>query len=460
MSEENKLNTTPQQPEEQEIDLIELAQKVWASRKLVFKACGYAVLVGLVVAFSIPKEYSTSVTLAPETGGKSGGGSMGALAAMAGISLGASSGEDALSPELYPDIISSTPFLIELFDVKVKDQKDKIDTTLYAYLDEYQRGPWWGAITSAPFKALGWVISLFKDKEEEGVAAKTDPFRLTKDEAAIATALSKRISVSVDKKTGVTTLSVTMQDPLISASLTDTVMRCLQNYITDYRTNKARHDLAFTEKLYKEAKDNYTAAQSKYASFVDANQNIILLSYRAEQERLQNEMNLAYNVYTQVAQQLQMAKAKVQEITPVYTVVQPASVPLRPAKPNKVMILIGFIFLAGVGSVGWILFVNARCWYIVYTAPRLERKLMQHLNVAGYKTFCPMQTIYVNWDGKMKEIIVPFFSGCVFVEGDLKDIAPVVASQKAAFLVGTDGKELSIVSDKANLSSKFAQLLK
>ena len=86
--------------------------------------------------------------------------------------------------------------------------------------------------------------------------------------------------------------------------------------------------------------------------------NIILLSYRAEQERLQNEMNLAYNVYTQVAQQLQMAKAKVQEITPVYTVVQPASVPLRPAKPNKIMILIGFIFLAGVGSVGWILFVK------------------------------------------------------------------------------------------------------
>lgn len=358
MSEENKPNTTLQQPEEQEIDLIELAQKVWASRKLVFKACGYAVLVGLVVAFSIPKEYSTSVTLAPETGGKSGGGSMGALAAMAGINLGSSSGEDALSPELYPDIVSSTPFLIELFDVKVKDQKDKIDTTLYTYLDEYQRGPWWGAITSAPFKALGWVMSLFKDKEEEGGTAKADPFRLTRDEAAIADALSKRISVSVDKKTGVTTLSVTMQDPLISASLTDTVMRCLQNYITDYRTNKARHDLAFTEKLYKEAKDNYTVAQAKYASFVDANQNIILLSYRAEQERLQNEMNLAYNVYTQVAQQLQMAKAKVQEITPVYTVVQPASVPLRPAKPNKIMILIGFIFLAGVGSVGWILFVK------------------------------------------------------------------------------------------------------
>lgn len=113
-----------------------------------------------------------------------------------------------------------------------------------------------------------------------------------------------------------------------------------------------------SEKLYGEAKASYEDAQKKYANFVDANQNIILLSYRAEQERLQNEMNLAYQVYTQVSQQLQMARAKVQEITPVYTVVQPATVPLKPAKPNKLMILIGFMFLAGVGSVGWILFVK------------------------------------------------------------------------------------------------------
>lgn len=358
MSEENIQKITPQQPEEQEIDLIELAQKVWAERKLLFKACGIAALIGVVVAFSIPKEYSTKVTLAPESSSKTGGGSMGALAAMVGINIGgASSGEDALSPELYPDIVKSTPFLLELFDVKVKDQKSKIDTTLYAYLDEYQRSSWMSAVVSAPFKALGWTMSLFKDKPEKR-EGKTDPFHLTMDEARVAEALSKRILVTIDKKTGVTTLEVTMQDPLISASLTDTVMHCLQNYITDYRTNKARHDLAFTERLYKEAKADYEEAQKKYATFADANQNIILLSYRAEQERLKNEVELAYSVYTQVSGQLQMARAKVQEITPVYTVVQPATVPLRAAKPNKIMILIGFVFLAGVGCVGWILFVK------------------------------------------------------------------------------------------------------
>lgn len=360
MSEGPKQDITSSQSPigEQEIDLIELAQKVWKSRRLIFKSCGYAFIIGLIVAFSIPKEYTTSVTLAPESSSKSGSGNMGALAAMAGINLSSSSGEDALSPELYPDIVSSTPFLLELFNIKVKDQKGDLNTTLYNYLDKHQRAPWWGVVMSAPFKALGWAASLVKDKPAENTAGKLDPFKLTQDESIIADGLSKRIAVAIDKKTGITTLSVTMQDPLISASLTDTVMFRLQKYITDYRTNKARHDLAFAEKLFREAKTNYTEAQKKYATFVDANQNIILFSYRAEQERLQNEMNLAYNVYNQVAQQVQMAKAKVQEITPVYTVVQPATVPLKPVKPNKVMILVGFIFLAVVGSIGWILFVK------------------------------------------------------------------------------------------------------
>ena len=160
----------------------------------------------------------------------------------------------------------------------------------------------------------------------------------------------------MDKKSLTVSIAVTMQDPLISATLTDTVMQKLQDYITDYRTNKARHDLDFTQKLYDEAQQKYYEAQQRYADYVDKNQNILLRSVQTRQERLQNEMNLAYNLYNQTAQQLQLAKAKVQENTPVYTVVQAATVPLRASKPSKAMILIGFVFLAGVGSVGWILF--------------------------------------------------------------------------------------------------------
>ena len=183
-----------------------------------------------------------------------------------------------------------------------------------------------------------------------------DPFHLTKEEADIAKELSERINVSVDKKTGVTTLSVTMQDARISACLTDTVVRRLQDYITEYRTTKARQDFLFQEKLFERKKKEYEKAQENYAKFADANKNIILLSYRAEQERLENEMRLAYQVYTSVAQQLQMAEAKVQEITPVYTIIEPSTIPIKPSKPRKALMLIGIVFLTGLGCVSWILF--------------------------------------------------------------------------------------------------------
>lgn len=343
--------------EEQEIDLLELAGKVWAARRLVLKACGVAVVVALVVAFSIPKEYTATVMLAPEvaSGSRSLGG-LSALAGMAGINVGDREGGDALSPDLYPDIVSSVDFATGLFPLPVEDTEGELKTDLYTYLKEEQRAPWWSAILSFPFKCLSWVISLFKDEEVAVSSDAVDPFRLTQEEMDVVKALNSRISVSVDKKTSVITLSVTMQDPLIAATMTDSVMQRLQTYITSYRTNKARHDLEFTQRLYDEAQKKYYAAQQAYADYVDMNQSISLRSVQTRQERLQNEMTLAYNLYNQTAQQLQLAKAKVQENTPVYTVVQAATVPLQASKPSKVMVLAGFLFLAFVGAVGWILF--------------------------------------------------------------------------------------------------------
>lgn len=349
MSDEQQQNKNPQ---EEEIDLLELALKVWAERRWILKCCGYAVIVGLVIAFSIPKEYTTSVMIAPEASDNKGG-NLSSLASLAGISLNTSSGADAIYPDLYPDIVSSTPFVTGLFDVPVQDIDGEINTTLYDYMNEHQRSAWWSYIISAPFKALGWTISLFKEAEKEG--GKFDPFQLTKEQADIVKALSDQIAVSVDKKTGVTTISITMQDPRISACLTDTVVSRLQSYIIDYRTNKARKDFQFQEKLFERKKKEYEHAQENYAKFADANKNIILQSYRAEQVRLENEMNLAYQVYTSVAQQLQMAEAKVQEITPVYTIVEPATIPVKASKPSKPLILIGVTFLTVMGSVGWIL---------------------------------------------------------------------------------------------------------
>lgn len=342
--------------DEQEIDLLELARKLWAERRWVLKAALLGALIGLIVAFSIPKEYTTTIKLAPEfTDSKQASGGLGALASMAGLTSGGT-GLEAVQPQLYPDIVSSVPFTTGLFDVPVTDKKGELRTTVREYLEEETSAPWWSWILALPGKAIGGVKSIFSDDEENEAADSVNTFRLSMKESTIVEALNNRVSADVDTKTSIITLSATMQDPMVSALLADTVAERLKAYVTDYRTNKAREDLEYAKMLNDEAKKEYYKAQQRYADYMDKNQGVVLRSVRTEQERLQNEASLAFNLYNTTAQRLQAAKAKVQEITPVYTVVQPATVPLRPSKPSKFLILAGFIFLFVVGACAWILF--------------------------------------------------------------------------------------------------------
>ncbi len=353
MQEVNDTNKI-QNDEEKEIDLLELATTLWKQRKklAIWSICG--ALVGLVIAFSIPKEYATSVKLAPEvTDTKASGGSLGALASMAGLSMNASGGADAVYPQLYPDVVSSVPFITSLFDVEVQTKEDGRKMTVKEFLEEETTGPWWGTIFGLP----GQIIGFFKSDEEVPEDHKLDNFQLTMDENKLVEALNERVSASVDQKTSVVTIDVKMQDPLVSAILADTVVARLQEYVTDYRTNKARNDLEYAIKLNEEAKDNYYKAQQRYADYLDRNQGLAFHSAQTMRDRLENESALTFNLYNQTAQQVQRAQAKVQENTPVYAVVVPATVPIKAASPKKVMILAGFTFLAFVACAAWILFL-------------------------------------------------------------------------------------------------------
>ena len=174
-----QMNAPDMDTNEQEIDLIELAKRLWGERKFLFKCCGVAIVVGLVVAFSIPKEYSTTVKLAPETSDPSKKmGNLGGLAAMAGINLNSSSGADAISPDLYPDVVSSIPFLLELFPVQVTNEKGNYSASLYDYMDDHQKRAWWSYVVQAPFKLLGVVKGLFSI-EEPVRSGELTSFRLT-----------------------------------------------------------------------------------------------------------------------------------------------------------------------------------------------------------------------------------------------------------------------------------------
>ena len=360
MTENKEYKQVPphQEEEEQEIDLMEYARKLWESRKTLLIASGIAAVLGVVIALTTPRQYTVTVTLAPESG-KSGGGSLSGIASMLGMggfSMG--SDADALNVMLYPNIVSSTPFILDLMDTPVKTiDEEQPDTTLTGYLTEYTKKSLMGTVISLPFKAIGGFVSLFKAEEPEVTGPGTiDPFQLTKDQAKIAEEIKKLIVANVDKKTGITTVSVTMQDPMVAAMLTDTVLLKLKQHITKYRVSKAEDDCKYWENLNNQRRDEYYAKQKEYAEYVDANKNVVLQSVQIEQERLQNDMQLAYQVYSNVATQLQMARAKVQEAKPVFVIVEPASVPLQASGTSRAMTVIGTIFLIVAGTAVWILF--------------------------------------------------------------------------------------------------------
>lgn len=345
-------------------DLSKLAMKVQGEWRLVLKTCCMGTVIGLVIAFSIPKEYKASTFLAHEGVRSRTFSDISELADMtAGMRSSIASEWDALYPSLYSAIVTSTPFLLRLSDVKVRIQEDSTALPLARYLKKHQKAPWWKVVTSAPSKLLGWCLSLVSEKskteEETGrEAAGQGPLRLTNEEAAMAGVIASRISIELDKKKRTITLSVMMQDPLVAAIVADTVQAHLKAYMTEYRTSKSRSILAYSEKICKEAQVEYHTAQDKYTRFVDTNRNLIQLTSRAEQARLHCEMELAQLAYNQAERQVQAAKARVEKVAPVYTVIQPVTVPLHPSKPNKLGILVGYILLSGAGSIGWILFVK------------------------------------------------------------------------------------------------------
>ena len=354
---ENTSPYTPDPNEEMEIDWMEYARKLWDARWLLIKVAGIAAVVGVVIAFTTPKVYTVNVTLAPES--TKSNSSLSSIASMLGVGgMSAGNEADALSVLLYPDIVSSTPFMIDLLDtpVKVMDE-DAEEMTFQSYL-ETQKSSLMGTVMSLPFKAVGAVVSLFSsDDETEGDEIETiDPFHLTKKQAGMVGGLKHSILANVDKKTGVTSVAVTTQDPMVSAIIADTVIAKLQERIIVYRTDKAEKNSRYWEQIYEERKNDYYNAQQAYAHYVDANKNVILQSVLAERERLQNEVNLAYQVYSNVATQLQLARAKVQEAKPAFAVVEPATVPLRPSGTSRKMILVGIVFLAVAGAGAWILF--------------------------------------------------------------------------------------------------------
>lgn len=359
MTDKTKTNN---QVADDEIDLIALAKTIWDGRKFIIKTVLSFMCIGLVVALLSPKEYTASTTLVPQiSSGSSKLGGLSSLAAMAGFNLNnmnENTGE--LSPMVYPQIVQSVPFQLELMNTPFTFEDVKQPVSIYEYYTEFYKP---GILATVKKYTIGLpfvILRAIKPKAEKELPLTTTldinkPIYLTKEQEDVRKIIDEGIKLETNDKDGYVTLNVSSAQPRLAAEIAQKAQKLLQKHITTYKIEKASAQLKFIEERYNDNKAEFEAAQAALANFRDKNKNVTSARARTQEERLQSNYQLAFDVYSQLAQQLEQARIQVKEDTPIFSVIKPVTVPLEKSSPNRPMILIIWTFLGGIIAIGWIL---------------------------------------------------------------------------------------------------------
>ncbi len=322
------------------INLRLIVKKIKEHKLLYFVTLFVAFVLSVYIILCVPRYYTTDIKLAPEVESSSSSGAIGSLASSLGFDMSQLKSSDAITPLLYPELMEDNKFIVDLFSIQIQT----IDGKRYSYFDylaNRQKEPWWSTILGKKDGPLKVDIK--------------SPYYLNKMQDKVVEAIRSNISLKVDSKDGVITIATTAQDPLTCKILADSVSNVLKRHITAYRTDKARKDVAYYKQLVGEAKASYERSRQIYASYSDANQDVILQSVQSKIEDLENDMQLKFNTYSNAKNQYDAARAKLQEKTPVFTVLKGASVPIKPAGPKRMIFVLVMELLTGIILTIWVL---------------------------------------------------------------------------------------------------------
>lgn len=338
---------------QQIIDLGKVFRTLWENRRRFYKVWAWTFVLSCIWILPQPRFYTCDVKLAPEMNGEDVGG-LSSIASSFGFNLGSAAGQDAIYPELYPELFESPEFIVGLFGIKVTTKNHELTTDYYTYMKEHQKkNPLMWPLVWTKSKITG----LFETKDgtpsgngQGGV----NPFVMSRKDYMLMQNIIQNISCSVDKKTSVITINVQDQDPLICATMTDSVKQHLQNFIVRYRTSKAAEDVVHYRQMRDSAEAEYNTAMQAYSRFCDAHTNIVLQSYQSERDKLESELALKQNSLAAMETQLQTTKVKLQEKTPAFTTLKSATVPVKPAGPKRMLFVLGMLILVTFGYSLWI----------------------------------------------------------------------------------------------------------
>ena len=332
--------------EQQRIDLSKIVSTLWTQRKSFYKLWVWVFVLSCIWILPQPRYYASEVKLAPEMDGEGAGSGLSSLASSFGFNIGGLGGQDAIYPELYPELFANPEFLVGLYGIQITTQDGSLTTDYFTYMKDYQQKN----LLTAPFRwTIKKVKSYFEDEDRVPRAQKAsdvDPFRMNQKDYLLLKTIMSNITCAVDKKTTVITIKVTAQDPLVCATMADSVRDHLQDFIIRYRTSKVSEDLAHYQQMRDSAALDYDVAMKAYSRFCDAHQNIILQSFQSERDKLENELSMRQNTLTAMETQLQATKVRLQEKTPAFTTLNIATVPFKPAGPKRMLFVLGMLILA------------------------------------------------------------------------------------------------------------------
>lgn len=339
---------TPQQPaqaravKEDEIDLVALFQKLWKGKKYIVVFTLLFFGIGIVVTLFSAKKYTATTIMVPQTSENKSAGSLGGLAAMAGINLGSSSTE-VIPTSTYAKILESLPFKKKLAETTVYAQKSSTKMSYEVYYKSYIVG--------------GLLSGLFGGSSSNAGSGATtarsdlDVLQVSGEEQAMLNSIDQRLKIEIKEKEGYIALSFTMPEPIAAAQMLQSAQRLLQETVTEYKLQKAREEYDFVEKRCAEAERDFRAKQYAVAGFQDRNRDLFSSLPQARLQQLQAEYNVAFTVYTELAKQLENKRIKVKEDQPIFTIIEPVSVPTSPSG-NRMLTIAILTFLGFVIGVG------------------------------------------------------------------------------------------------------------
>jgi LPS O-antigen subunit length determinant protein (WzzB/FepE family) len=341
---ENKPNIDQHLPphhEEDEIDLIALVKTLWEGRNTIIKVTLAFMVIGLFVALSTPAQYTSSIVVKPILSDSKSklGGSLGGLAAMAGISLGGSNSSSELHPTLYPQIVESYSFQKALMQTKLHIAGVEGEMTYEDYFLKHRKPSFLQNIKKYTLGFPGLVISSLKSKPAGVDSYRHDLIEMSDDDLRLIGQLSEQIAININEKGGYVSLSATMPEGIASTQLVLQAQSLLQDAIIAHKAKKATEDLTFIEERYTEKKEEFNKAQQKLALYRDANRNVNSAIAQTEVQRLESEFALAFAVYSELAKQVETQKIQVKEDTPVFAILQEAVVPLNKAQRSKLLVI-------------------------------------------------------------------------------------------------------------------------